>query len=299
MTGMVMTGIVMWVGGRLIAILNWLATGFAVQIGSSPDVTVFPQVKALAGKSALVVSACYVLAVVACGIVTMVSGSMQARYGVKELVPRLVFGFVASNFAVPLCAALIEVANALTEAMVGGNGTAVFDAATMIVTHLGAALTDESTALLAVIIGVTIVFLFFTLIFTWIVRVVVLVILGGLAPIAMACYGTPWTEPAAQLWWRTLLGTLGTAILQAIAFSMGIKMFIDPELNVLTLLGMANGDVANLLLALVTLWMTVKIPGLMRRYVTRGSGNTNPAVLIMRTVATSTVARKLPIRRGA
>jgi hypothetical protein len=298
MTGMVMSGIVTWLGERLIAILNWMATSLAVQFGSSPDVTVFPQVQALAGRASLVVSAAYVLAVIACGIVTMFSGSMQARYGVKELVPRLVFGFVAANFAVPLCAVLIEVANALTEAMVGGNGTATGDATRMILTHLGAALSDPSTALLAVLIGATIVFLFFSLIFTWIVRMAVLVILAGIAPVAMACYGTPWTQPAAQLWWRTLLGCLGTAILQAIAFSMGIKMLIDPQLNFLALIGMPGSNIGNLMLVLVMLWMTVKIPGLMRKYVTRGGGNTNPVAVLVRTVATATVARKLPIGRA-
>jgi hypothetical protein len=298
MSAMVMTGIVMWLGGRLIAILNWLATTMAIAFGSSPDVTMFPQVQALAGKSALVVSACYLLAVIACGVVTMFSGSMQARYGVKELVPRLVFGFIASNFAVPLCSVLIEIANALTEAMVGGNGTATYDAAKMILIHLGSALSDEGTAVLAVVIGATIVFLFFALIFTWIVRVAILVILAGIAPVAMACYGTPWTQPAAALWWRTLLGCLATAILQAIAFSMGIKMLIDPQLNVLSVLGMGNGDIANLMLALVMLWMTVKIPGLMRKYVTKGGGNTNPVAVMVRTVATATVARKLPIGRA-
>jgi hypothetical protein len=46
----------------------------------------------------------------------------------------------------------------------------------------------------------------FTLVTSWIVRVAVLVILAGVAPVAMACYNLPWTQRAAQLWWRSMLG---------------------------------------------------------------------------------------------
>ncbi|WP_194820737.1 hypothetical protein [Micromonospora sp. S-DT3-3-22] len=49
----------------------------------------------------------------------MVGDAVETRYQVKQLLPRLVVGFVLSAFAVPATGALIDVANALTASMVG------------------------------------------------------------------------------------------------------------------------------------------------------------------------------------
>ena len=285
-----------WLAERLLDLLGGLLALLTSAIFLSPDVTVLPQVQTIAGKSALVVNACYILAVIVSGIVVMVAGTVEVRYGVKDLVPRLVAGFILSNFAVPLCSVLIEVANALTASMVG-TAAPTNRAITMARTHIAAAVTDPETVIIATIIGVLVVFLFFALIFGWIVRVGVLVILAGLSPVALACYCLPYTQPVAALWWRTLLGCLGTATLQAIAFSTGIQLLIDPNSSLPALLGLPGSNIVNLLLVMAVLWTTVKIPGLMRKHVT-GKGGVNMAALILRSVAIQSIARRLPFMRG-
>jgi len=296
MVDWLMNGLVNWLAGKVTDLLSGLLTFLTSSVFLSPDVTVLPQVQAVAGKSALVVNACYLLAIVVAGIVVMVGGSVEIRYGVKELVPRLVVGFILSNFAVPLCSVLIEVANALTVSMVG-TAAPTNQALTMAKTHVASALSDQSTAILAVIIGLLIVFLFFALLFGWIVRVGVLVILAGLAPVALACYCLPYTQPVAALWWRSILSCLGTATLQAIAFSTGIGLLIDPNSSLPILLGLPGSNVINLLLVVVVLWTTVKIPGLMRKYVTQ-KGGVNMAALILRSVAIQSITRRLPFMGG-
>ncbi|HZN77697.1 MAG TPA: hypothetical protein VFC00_39275 [Micromonosporaceae bacterium] len=296
MVDWLMNGLVNWLTRKVTDLLSGLVAFLTSSVFLSPDVTVLPQVQTIAGKSALVVNACYILAVIVAGITVMVGGSVETRYGVKELVPRLVVGFILSNFAVPLCSVLIEVANALTTSMVG-TAAPTNQALTMAKTHVASALSDESTAILALIIGLLIVFLFFSLLFGWIVRVGVLVILAGLAPVALACYCLPYTQPVAALWWRTLLGCLGTAVLQAIAFSTGIQLIIDPTSSLPVLLGLPGSNIVNLLLVVVVLWTTVKIPGLMRKHVTH-KGGVNMAALILRSVAIQSITRRLPFPRG-
>jgi hypothetical protein len=261
----------------------------------SPDVTVLPQVQTIAGKCALVVNACYILAIIAVGIATMVDGSVEMRYGIKELVPRLVVGLVLSNFAVPLCAVIIEVANSFAVSMVGTTAPTT-EAVNMARTHVAAALSDPSTALIALIIGLLIVGLMFTLFTGWIVRIGVLVILAGIAPLALACYCSPWPQGAAELWWRSLLGCLATPVLQAVAFSTGIQMLTDPHASLPILLGLPGSDVLNLLLVTVMLWLTIKIPGMMRRYVTR-KGSTNMGGVLLRAVFIQSITRHLPLGR--
>ncbi|MBB5871935.1 hypothetical protein F4553_005314 [Allocatelliglobosispora scoriae] len=296
MVNWLMGGLVDWLAERLQDLLGGLLAYLTSSMFLSPDVTVLPQVQTIAGKSALVVNSCFVLAIIAVGIATMVGGSVEMRYGIKDLVPRLIVGAVASNFAVPLCAALIEIANALTVSMVG-TAAPTTEAVNMARTHVTAALSDPANALVALIIGLIIVGLMFTLVTGWIVRVGVLIILAGIAPVALACYATPWTQGAAQLWWRTLLGCLGTATLQAIAFSTGIHLLTDPDANLPTLLGLPGSDVLNLLLVAVLLWVTIKIPGMMSRFVTR-KGGTNTGGVLLRAVLIQTVTRKLPFGRA-
>jgi hypothetical protein len=296
MVNWLMDGLVGWLAERLQDLLGGLLAYLTSSMFLSPDVTVLPQVQTIAGKSALVVNSCFILAIIAVGIATMVGGTVEMGYGIKDLVPRLIVGAIASNFAVPLCVALIEVANALTVSMVG-TAAPTTEAVTMARTHVVAALSDPGNALVALIIGLLIVGLMFTLVTGWIVRVGVLVILAGIAPVALACYATPWTQGAAQLWWRTLLGCLGTATLQAIAFSTGIQLLTDPDASLPVLLGLPGSDVLNLLLVAVLLWVTIKIPGMMSRFVTR-KGGTNTGGVLLRAVLIQTVTRKIPFGRA-
>jgi hypothetical protein len=207
-----------------------------------------------------------------------------------------VVGVVLSSFAVPLCGVAIDVANGLTVSMVG-TAAPTTEAVSFARTHVVAALTDPANALVALIIGLLIVGLMFVLVTGWIVRVGILVILAGIAPAALGCYCTPWTLSAAQLWWRSLLGCLGTATLQAVVFSTGIQLLTDPQASLPLLLGLPGSDLMNLLLVLVVLWTTVKIPGLMRRYVTR-RGATNVGAILLRAVVIQGITRRLPLLRG-
>ncbi|GIG02058.1 hypothetical protein [Catellatospora citrea] len=297
MVDWLMNGLVKWLAERLQDLLGGLLSYLTSSMFLSPDVTVLPQVQTIAGKSALVVNACFVLAIIAVGIATMVGGSVEMRYTLKDLFPRLIVGLVASYFAVPLTSATIDIANSLTVAMVGPSAPHTTDVVNMTRTHVVAALTDPANALVALVIGLLIVGLMFTFITGWIVRVGVLVILAGIAPVALACYATPWTQEAAQLWWRTLLGCLGTVTLQAIGFSTGLDLLVDPDANLPILLGLPGSDVLNLLLVAVLLWVTIKIPGHMRRFVTR-QGGTNMGGVLLRAVLIQSLTRRIPFGRA-
>ncbi|MEU2615843.1 hypothetical protein ABZ570_30370 [Micromonospora sp. NPDC007271] len=295
MVDWLMDGLVSWLAEKVVDLLGGLLAFLASSIFVSPDVTVLPQVASIADKSALVVNACFVLAIIAVGVAVMVGDSVEMRYGVKELIPRLVVGFVLSMFAVPLTGVLIDIANALTVSMTGTSAPTT-EAVTFVRARIASATTDESAALLMAIIGLLIVGLMFMLVGGWLVRIGVLVVLAGVAPVALACYVTPWTQGAAQLWWRSLLGCLGTPTLQAVAFSAGVDLLIDPESNLPILLGLPGSDTVNLMLVIVVLWVTIRIPGMVRRYVTR-AGSRNAGGVLLRAVVVQGVTRHLPLGR--
>ncbi|RQX00932.1 hypothetical protein [Micromonospora inaquosa] len=295
MVNWLMNGLVDWLAERLQDLLGGLLAYLSSSMFLSPNVTVLPQVQTIATKSAYVVNTCFILAIIAAGIATMAGGSVEMRYSIKDLVPRLIVGLVASNFAVALSAALIEIANALSVSTVG-TAAPTTDAVNATRTHVAAALSDEGTALVALVVGLLIVGLMFALLGSWIVRIGVLIIWAGVAPVALACYATPWTQGAADLWWRTGIGCLATPTLQAIAFSTGVQLLIDPNSSLPVLIGLPGSDIINLMITAVLLWVTLKIPSMMRRYVTHKGGPSMGGVLV-RAVLIQSITRKIPFGR--
>jgi hypothetical protein len=293
--GWLYDGLIEWLAERLQGMLAGLVSLLTATFFTSPDVTVFPQVQYLAARSAVVVNAGFVLAIVAAGVIVMTHGTFQIRYQAKDLLPRLVVGFVASNFGLELCRRLIEAGNALTTALAGqtASGTRVVE---FVKARILSAMGDPGTGLLSVVIGLIIVVLFYLLLVGWFGRVAALIVLAGLAPVALACYCLPHTQPVAQLWWRSLFGCLATPLLQAVFFTTGVNLLLSPDANVPLLMGLAPGvpslDVVNLLIAASLLMLTVRIPKFVARYVTRG-GQPSTAGVVVRAVVVQSVTRRL------
>jgi hypothetical protein len=108
--GALLDGVIAWLSERGLDILNALWELLFSALLVVPDGTVLPQVQAIAARSLMIVNTCFVLAIIAAGVAIMGRGTVQSRYGIAELGPRLVIAFIAANMASPLCATLIEVA---------------------------------------------------------------------------------------------------------------------------------------------------------------------------------------------
>jgi hypothetical protein len=220
-----------------------------------------------------------VLAIIAAGIVAMTHETIQVRYSIKDLLPRVVLGAVAANFSLTWCGMLLDTGDALTHA-VAGQPLADTGSLDVIKGQLVAALTDPQVALLTLLVAGVATVLLFLLIFQWIIRFGVLLILAVLGPFALAAYCLPQLDTAAGLWWRTLLGTLGTHLLQAVTLYTGLAVFLSPDAQLPSLLPvLAASQTGNLLVLLVLLVVCVKIPGLMRRYVLRGGGGSGARIV--------------------
>ncbi|GAA0475708.1 hypothetical protein Aca07nite_84690 [Actinoplanes capillaceus] len=280
--------------------VNWLANGILIWLLTNvsgaikvlwnllvemvfilPDVTALPQVQAVATNSLMVVNTCFVLAIVGTGVLVMTQHTVQVRYGADELVPRLVIAFVAANFAMPICSQLIVICNSLTQAFAGPLDTSGAFAQLLRITV--GSLTNGNERFLILCIGLMIAVLTGMLLVTFIVRTGILVFLVGASPIALACHATPFTDPVAKLWWRSMGGVLGTVTLQALALHTTVDIFLAPDANLAGLgIPLDPTGVFNLLIIACLLWITIRIPGLMRRYVTQSAGGRNAAGMFLR-----------------
>lgn len=271
--GWLLDAIPRWLAGQVAEALNRLWGLLTSTVLWVPDVTGLPQVQQLTNASTVVVNTGFVLAILTAGVTVMTRETLQVRYGIADLGPRLVVAFVAANMAGPITRALIGAANTLTAALTG-EGIAQSGAFRQLARTVTASLADPGAAGLVAVIGLIIAVLVGMLIVLWIVRLGVLVCLAGIAPLALACHSLPFTDPAAKLWWRAILGTLATVVLQAFVLHAALAVFLDPNAN-LPALGLPADPTGTLNLFIVAclLWVVVRIPGLIRRYVTRGGGH--------------------------
>lgn len=112
-----------WFAETVLGVLNALWDLLAATLFVSPDVTRLPQVTTFAGTSLGIVNTCYVLAFLWMAVLVMGRDTIQSRVGPGELIPRLIIGLIAANFAIPICSTAIQLANALTGALTGQDIT--------------------------------------------------------------------------------------------------------------------------------------------------------------------------------
>jgi flagellar biosynthesis protein FliQ len=276
--------VVDWLMGQL---TNWIADALSgcldlllSMMGGTalllPNVTTVAAAHQAWAQVLGIVNVCYVLAIVAGAAIAMSYETVQIRYAAKDLAPRLVFGLVAANLSWDWCNRILvlgqQLLDALADGALGGAnvGAAVHD-------QVDAALHDSppAAALLMLIIAALIVFLLASLLFGWIVRIGVLLVLVVSAPLALACHGLPQIDSVAKLWWRSLFGTVGIQLVQALTLLTGIAVFVTPTSPVAAQMHVSGGPTLNLFVLLALLWSAVKIPSMMRRYVLKGGGSNN------------------------
>jgi hypothetical protein len=250
--------------------LNWVLGLLATTLFASPDVTALPQVQYTSGQAQLVANACMGLVVTVAGALAMTHGSVQDRYSVKELLPRLLIGFTLANLAIPIVRAAITFANAVTAAMVGTRFTSTDSFGQIRRIVIGAA-TDQNLAMWVVILQVLVLVMLVVVVFTWLGRLTGLLVVAGVGPVALACHALPQTDPVAQIWWRSLGGLLAVQVLQAVTLHLAVATLLTPgaSLPFLGLPGDPTG-VLNLLITCYLLWLVIRIP----RWVARTFGGT-------------------------
>ena len=250
--------------------LDWVLGLLSTTLFASPDVTVLPQVRYASGQAQLVANASMGLVVTAAGALAMTHGSVQDRYSVKELLPRILLGFALANFAIPIVRAGILGANAVTAAMVGTGFTSV-DSFAQIRRIVTGVVNDQSVAIWVLVLQVLVLAMLVVVVFTWLGRLAGLLVVAGVGPVALAAHALPQTEAVAQVWWRSLGGLLLVQVLQAVTLHLAVATLLVPGAN-LPALGLPADPtgVLNLLITCYLLWLVIRIP----RWVARTFGGT-------------------------
>jgi hypothetical protein len=287
------------VAGRIRAVINgWLRDLVAAAIDPAVDlaarsVLATPNLAAPGGRvrelwvlSAGLANAGYVLLVCAGGVLLMTNETLQTRYAIKDAAPRLVVGLVASNTSLLVVDAGIEVANALSRALLG-PGVDSDQARATLKAVLVFPLDDADVWLTLLMMAVVVLAL--VLGASYVLRVAVLVALTVAGPLALAGHALPQTEALACWWWRGVTACLAIPVAQSLALITALRVFFHTDQD--RVLGLGSARLVDLLVATCLLWLLARIPTWAVRLVFVG----RPATAV--TAAKSYVAYRL-VRRG-
>lgn len=226
---------------------------------TTPAPAAIPRLVELWTGSWEVLLACYGLLILIAGIVLMAYETVQTRYGLREIAPRLVLGLLTGALSLTVAGMAVDVANALSEAVLGEKigESAGADALSQMITS---ALTTDSGALLLLIMGVALAGALLALLLTYVMRVAITLVLIAGAPIALMFHALPQTEGIARWWWRTLAACLAIQIVQSITLITALHVLLTPGGGFgLWTEGTGNGF-GTLLFVLALLYILCKIP---------------------------------------
>lgn len=209
------------------AVLNWALDLLATSLLSSPQLDANPAVEQLWSQSRTIMITVYALLILTAGIVVMAHQSLQTHYTIKEILPRVIIGFLAANLSWEIAGKSIQLANALSQAVVGDNldprGVGQFLERAIILDHFDLNL-DFFRSLLMLVLAIILV----GILLTYIVRVALLVLLVIAAPLFLMCHALPQTEAVAFFWWKAFAGVLAIQVGQSLVFIAAVKLFLQP-----------------------------------------------------------------------
>ncbi len=224
---------------------------------TTPTLDSLPGVADLWNNSWLIVLACYSGLIMIGGIIVMSHESIQSRYSIKEIAPRLIVSFFASMLSLFLIDKAIRLANALSAAVLtdGVDPPQLGDRLTKSIS--GAYSAMASGGLFVILLQVVLVVAVIALLLVYVVRVILTLILIVSAPLWVACHALPHTDGIARWGWRALAATLGIQVAQSLTLIVAVNTFLNGSVRLFTSIG---GGLMMLFAVLGLLYVLFKIP---------------------------------------
>ncbi|MFG1705434.1 conjugal transfer protein TrbL family protein [Nonomuraea sp. M3C6] len=270
----------------------------AVTLLATPHVTGSGRVFDLWKATAAIANTAFVLLATIGAITAMGHQTVQTRYAVKEVLPRLAMAILATNTSFLICGKVVETANALSQAILGQDFDAERAAA-----HLRMLILPPSNSqIFYILLELVAIVLLIMLLISFVMRSALVLLLVVAAPMALACHALPQTDGLARFWWRAFSGLLVIQIAQSLTLVIAVRVFFNQDGRFL--LGIApTGQLVNLVLALCLLIILVRIPGwISRRIFAQAGGSRSTIVRIFKYALayklTSPVLNALHLGRG-
>ncbi|MCK2214024.1 hypothetical protein MF672_009515 [Actinomadura sp. ATCC 31491] len=222
--------------------------------------------------SRTIANTCFVLLVTIAGVMLMVGQALPGGISARELLPRLVWAFLAANLSLIAIKYAITLANGLSQAFLADGADRidpelVFDAIKKAVLT-GIILKGVFFAIVALVVVVLAV----GVLSTYIVRLALTMVVIVAAPLALILHALPMTEGLARLWWRAFTGLLAIQMCQSLVLVAALQlMFSANPADDDSFWIPSTADMTDLLMAICLLFVLLKIPGWVARTIWQAS----------------------------
>ncbi|MEW9532818.1 hypothetical protein [Microbispora sp. NPDC049125] len=304
------TGISFGIGGWITSQINaWFAdlVGYAIKplldtlaatFLTTPSIGSQSRIADLWHASLIIANGSFIVFATVGAILVMGYETVQTRYAIKEILPRFVLAFLATNTSLLLTSTAIDAANALVQAVLGQG----FDAHRAANAIRFLVMVSGNTQIFYILLILVAVVLLVALLITFVLRVALTTLLVVAAPLALACHALPQTHGLARLWWRIFTGLLVIQICQSLTLATAVRVFFNQGgREAVGLYG--KGQLYNILLALVLLIILVRIPGWVSRAMFlpggRGLGVVRVVKYALAYKLTSPLLSALHLRKGS
>jgi hypothetical protein len=220
--------------------------------------------------------------------------TLQTRYGLKEIAPRLVVGAIAANASLSLTGLAITFANALSRAVMG-SGVSPTDVSASIGNMITNAMTGNVfLGLVALVFAVMVALV----VITYLIRISITLVLIVASPLMLVTHCLPQTDGLARLWWRAIVGCLGTQIAQSLVLLTAIRVLLNGQSNVDILNPLRGGGaLIYLLLGCCLMLLLIRIPVWITHSVL-GGGHRSRAAGMLKNIALYKGFQMLGVTRG-
>ena len=233
------------------------AVEFTITLAALPALATPPPtngVRTVWGEILTVTNSLYLLVVLTAGVLLMSYQTVQTSSGLKELLPRVVFGFLAANSSWLLVEMMRELANGIAISMLDGAAT-VENVTQTLGRVLGNPGGEALVVLLLMLVGSLLSFFFML---AAIMRIVLWILLTAISPLALACHALPQTEGLARLWWRAMAALMIIQITQGLVLRLMVTLFMSREAAPDFIEAAQN--VVDVLLIICCMYVLVRIP---------------------------------------
>ncbi|MFB9509594.1 hypothetical protein ACFFS2_30820 [Streptomyces aurantiacus] len=239
---------------------------------TTPSPASMPRVGELWTNSWQIAAACYALLIAIAGIVVMSHETVQTRYSIKEMAPRIPLGFLAAALSLFFAGKAVDLANALSRAAMDG-GVNADSAGPALRDFVLSSFSAGSDSIFLILMWLVVIGVLVALLLTFVVRVALTIILIVAAPLALICHALPQTDGIARWWWKAFGGVLAIQVAQSLALITGVRVFLTPGgFGPTGLFGLNDNGLVNVLVALALMYVVFKIPFWILRSIQLGHG---------------------------
>lgn len=205
--------------------LNSLLDLLAKSVLVTPALDHMPVMGQVWGTSQHIVIGFYASLILVAGIIVMAYQTLQTRSSIKEILPRVVVGFLAANLSLFFGGKIIEIGNAFSQAVLGDQMNPEIAGRAMVDTLMHDL---DVGGLVILFIALALVVMLVVVLLTYVVRLGLTVILLAGAPLFLMCHALPQTEGIAFWWWKAFAGVMAIQVGQSLALVTMLKLFFLP-----------------------------------------------------------------------